>query len=415
LEDNKVEQWSDKYIDYEKLKSVLKKAKAAANQVEELKKKLPKEVVEGCLKEYADCKAAEAAVRQQLLQQKNGEGPNEEKLPLPSYLEISRSSSSLPPLAETPMPTDTTPLMGERRPSCGSAASAAELSTGGGSASFKRQNSWGSMAVLKVASYMGLADEKQVLLKGLHEADNRLESFKETYNGEVTKVKDFYQDKLNEISQHIEAIIESVDTSRIKTHKKARRSSMFNDLVHKFENAIHNKKAYGDLRGGGSLDNFPLIRASVSQDSAEDVMADTEGALTQIKSQSSSDKLDLERESDSIKRALTDIYRDAKMLHNYAIMNFTACLKIAKKFDKTLPAYKGLFKDNICDDGMQAEVLAAKIVSVNLCLLLGSSVLITYLTAYTFACRKECTQNGSATATSARHKLSFSRKEVMGL
>jgi hypothetical protein len=32
----------------------------------------------------------------------------------------------------------------------------------------------------------------------------------------------------------------------------------------------------------------------------------------------------LERESDSIKRALTDVYRNAKMLHNYSIM--VSCL-----------------------------------------------------------------------------------------
>jgi SPX domain protein involved in polyphosphate accumulation len=43
--------------------------------------------------------------------------------------------------------------------------------------------------------------------------------------------------------------------------------------------------------------------------------------------------------------------------------NYTGFVKIAKKFDKTLPDHKGMFKGNTCEDGMQAEVLAAKIVS----------------------------------------------------
>ena len=35
---------------------------------------------------------------------------------------------------------------------------------------------------------------------------------------------------------------------------------------------------------------------------------------------------------------------------------------LAKKFDKTFPEHKGIFKGNICDDGKQAEVLASKMV-----------------------------------------------------
>jgi SPX domain protein involved in polyphosphate accumulation len=42
--------------------------------------------------------------------------------------------------------------------------------------------------------------------------------------------------------------------------------------------------------------------------------------------------------------------------------NYTGFVKIAKKFDKTFPEHKGMFKGNICDDGKQAEVLAGKMV-----------------------------------------------------
>lgn len=44
---------------------------------------------------------------------------------------------------------------------------------------------------------------------------------------------------------------------------------------------------------------------------------------------------------------------------------------------QTLPEHKGLFKDNICDDGMQAEVLAAKIVSMNFSFFVESAAFMT--------------------------------------
>ena len=363
LEDNKVEQWSAKYLDYEKLKAILKKAKASAANVEELKKKLPRELVEGSFREFTARKAQEKNTRKFLeeqLKQQSGERGSDKPNQIDStqhFELVSRSSSSLPGLDELQKPTDLTPLLVERRTSFGSNS---EHSTG---ASMSRQNSWGNFSntVFKVTSYLGLADDRQIFFKSLEDADDKLHIFTMTYDEEVRKVKDFYQDKLDELSEHIEAIIESVDTSHIKQYpKKARRGSMLNDLVLKFENVMHSKKGYGALRG---VDNIPPIHTSASGDS-DDVVLDTENPITKLRNQSSSNKLDLERESDSIKRALTDVYRNAKMLHNYSIMNYTGFVKIAKKFDKTLPDHKGAFKNNICEDGMQAEVLAAKIVSV---------------------------------------------------
>jgi hypothetical protein len=375
LEDNKVEQWSDKYIDYEKLKAILKKAKVASNNVQDLKKKLPRDVVESCSMEYDARKAREEEERrlldQQLKQQSEHNNPS-------SHSALSsRTSSPLTTLGE-----DTPLLLLERRPSFGSAQS----DTASAGPAMKRQNSWSSLShtVFKVTSYLGIADDKQIFYKALEEADEKINLFNTVYNEEVQKVKDFYQDKLHELSEHIEAIIESVDTSHIKEKpKRKRKSSIIDDLVLKFENVMHHRKT--------SSDRIPSIRANISGDSfdMDDNHTDSESPAMKIRSNSSSDKLDLERESDSIKRALTDVYRNAKMLHNYAIMvsiyqayckymfclhltirllcmqNYTGFVKIAKKFDKTLPSHKGMFKNIICEDGMQAEVLAAKIVSTN--------------------------------------------------
>lgn len=303
MEDNKVEQWSDKYLDYEKLKVILKKAQAAASNVGELKKKLPLDLVVGCTEEYAAKKAArkavEAEIQLAIQQQSRPDGYKQNDFAAPGNL-LSRPSTPLGAVEETP--TDATPLLPlVRRPSDGSTGSA----------------SWSNISntVFKVRSYVGLANDKEILRKSLQDADEKLEIFVKTYNGEVEKVKMFYEDKLAELSEHIEAIIESVDTSALKlaTPKKSRKSSLIDRLVVQFEKT-HLKKA--------SEFDIPAIRTSaVFGDSSDDLMAsyDSDSPLKKTRSKNP-ELLDLERESDSIKRALTDVYREAKMLHNYAIM-----------------------------------------------------------------------------------------------
>ena len=71
-------------------------------------------------------------------------------------------------------------------------------------------------------------------------------------------------------------------------------------------------------------------------------------------------------EADSIQRALVDQYRTSKLLHNFAIMNYTGFVKIAKKHDKTLPHRKGKFKElikvsNICNEGIDVEKFAERV------------------------------------------------------
>jgi SPX domain protein involved in polyphosphate accumulation len=39
-----------------------------------------------------------------------------------------------------------------------------------------------------------------------------------------------------------------------------------------------------------------------------------------------------------LQRAMSDIYRDLTLLRNFAILNYTGCVKILKKHDKKLAA-----------------------------------------------------------------------------
>ena len=258
-----------------------------------------------------------------------------------------QSTHSLPATAGEA--TDTTPLlMHESRP-------------------LKRGNSWSSNFgenVKKVASYLGLADDRALLLHAYDDADDKLNLFKQTYEMEVRKVKDFYEQKTNEISQRMEVLVESVDTSGLDINKRHQQPAggIVDAMTQKFEGLLQGLRpgrresvSHDAVGGHPSLD----VKHSESLDDDYD---DIERILRgEASAEKRREKEELARKLDSIKRAITDIYRTAKLLHNYSIMNYTGFVKIAKKFDKTFPDHKGIFKGNNCDDGKQAEVLAAKL------------------------------------------------------
>lgn len=249
-------------------------------------------------------------------------------------LEVSerQSSSSLP--AVTAAVTDTTPLLGSP---------------------MRRMNSWGSQTVFKVTSYLGLADDRNLLLQAYDDADAKLDLFKHTYQEEVrqccyvymlmslsylshtvhnesesptynvlwmqvTKVRRFYAEKTNEISQRMEVLVESVGSSALKVKKQPKRSSIVESITQKFESMMHGGATSTLREYNSSLgSSFPDMAIQFTE-SLEDDGLDPESKELERKKK----KEELLRNSDSIKRAITDIYRTAKLLHNYSIMVSTA-------------------------------------------------------------------------------------------
>ena len=173
------------------------------------------------------------------------------------------------------------------------------------------------------------------------------------YRVQVKKVRDFYQEKTEEIEQRMEVLLESVDTSGLKIKPKKEKHSLVESITQRFESMMH--------KHTNSLNTLPDFQFSISLDDDDQLEklspVREERDVEKEKKDKKGDRL---RQADSIKRAITDIYRTSKLLHNYSIMNYTGFVKIAKKFDKTFPEHKGVFKSNNCDDGKQAELLAAK-------------------------------------------------------
>ena len=140
---------STQYLDYEKLKGELKRAKASADHRDEVLKRMPP--------------IAAAEVKQELKDREAGlssclEARNNCKIPVASS---DGSDGSI----------ENTPLLG------------------GG---LKRTNSWATLyssnlnnTVFKVTSYLGLADDRELFIKAYTDANDKLDAFVRTYEQEV--------------------------------------------------------------------------------------------------------------------------------------------------------------------------------------------------------------------------------------
>jgi hypothetical protein len=128
---------------------------------------------------------------------------------------------------------------------------------------------------------------------------------------QVKKVQDFYNEKTDEISQRLEVLVESVDTSGLKPKEHKRRKSMVKTFTSKFEEILQGSGKRGSIQ----VSNLPDIRDILAQES----MDDEDEKANQKK------RDEMMRKSDSIKRAITDVYRTSKLLHNYSIMVSMIC------------------------------------------------------------------------------------------
>ena len=149
-------------------------------------------------------------------------------------------------------------------------------------------------------------------------------------------MKDFYEKKTNEISQRMEVLVESAGTSglNIKKQKDHMKSGLVESITQRFESMLHGNSVRNLNESSLRSSTVPDLdfEFSVSLDD-EDPGRKLEGGKLDKKKK----KEELARNSDSIKRAITDIYRTAKLLHNFSIMNYTGFVKIGMLNNLKLP------------------------------------------------------------------------------
>lgn len=246
---------SAQYIDYEKLKEVLKRAKKCADIRDETLKRMSP--------------AVRVEVEQQLKDREVGSAPD--------LTRKNSGTSDVVPISSSAS-VEASPLLG----------------------------GWSSM--FSVTSYLGLADDRAMYLKAYDDADDKLKAFVRSYEQEVKKVQDFYIEKTDEISQRMEVLKESVATSGIKpTEKQQHRLTLVQTLTEKFDAILHKTNMH-ETNGDSEI---PALGEIFSESVDVD---DDEGYDKKEKKDA------IMRKSDSIKRAITDVYRTSKLLQNYSIM-----------------------------------------------------------------------------------------------
>jgi hypothetical protein len=338
LDDNKVSEWSDHYLNYGKLKAILKKAKAAQKSYEEQAKKRPED---------------EAAI---LKAHRSGDMSFVTTTPSESLMNLQEQDAN-----------ERTSLIGSVSP----LGSGADLSS-----SIKRKGDVPApLSLTAISDYFGSRYERT--LRGYLEQTDKLSSeFEELLGAEQKKTKTFYQGKMAELENRLQFLVESVVHSAV----------LAPTFVAFDEDAPSQKSgAYGSPRvrktrkiGMTPTKRFASVFSIVSKkiQKEKDILhalrkGDTGMALRiELLSDDVADELNIDNnkilaEANSIKRALIDQYRTATLLKNFAIMNYTGFVKIVKKHDKTIPESKGRFKSilepqNLFDEGKEVDALAKR-------------------------------------------------------
>eukprot|EP00522_Entomoneis_paludosa_P006853 CAMPEP_0172440198 /NCGR_PEP_ID=MMETSP1065-20121228/911_1 /TAXON_ID=265537 /ORGANISM="Amphiprora paludosa, Strain CCMP125" /LENGTH=924 /DNA_ID=CAMNT_0013188983 /DNA_START=235 /DNA_END=3009 /DNA_ORIENTATION=- len=426
LRDNKVEEWADYYVRYEKLKQILKKYKSQIKNFNDLAKKdtelsngLKEAWLEGTL---LTTPATSSENLQKFTQSPLPSSPKSPQAKPPTRVEATLSpgvspstSSPLAQIREEPIKTsdESTKLLLEKsdrqdkNSSYGSGRSVEATIT---SAFFR--------ATSGVTDYFKYPLERQ-LKDALKPLEKSSVEFEVVLHEDIDMVNAFYNDKLKESEERLGFLKETVAASHKKTRHLHHKASSSDDGVGADDHHHHSQRsnvgdeetqleddiatpliparhrrtqspldlakslvrfsrrvsAGGDfLTNPGGLHNsqqqhhskaeggrhtsFGASMAIVDHDDIHDDDAKGEG-----EDEESFERI---REAESIQRAIVDQYRTAKLLHNYAIMNYTAFVKIVKKHDKINPDQKGKYKNairpsQICDEGKAVEALAQRL------------------------------------------------------
>lgn len=307
LEDNRVSEWADKYIDYNKLKLLIEKLSELIKKRKELEKRNPN---------------LSKVITEEILL--NPHGADHFHTPRTSYTSLAPANESsekvAPLLAEHQSPAKDEVYLSphkihvlqERR----------------------RSGSYGTIqeALTNVASYFK-PHSFEDKLRNLHQSEQLCrDQFTEQLEKEIEKVHLFYVWKCKEIKEQFDVLKSSIPET-IKRRKPEQSQNFFSTRM--LLQSVKNLST--------TIDNFQR-----SDDKHLQRMRDEE-------------ENHRAKEEDSIQRAIIDLHRDAKLLANFAILNYTGFVKIIKKYRKKAENTKRAFKDeldNMNKDGKEAEDLA---------------------------------------------------------
>jgi len=341
LDDNKVQEWSDKYMKYEELKKLIKNAKKAADARKELEKRNPSLAAE--------------------IKAKSTRGPPRLIGKSASGVLLSSSNGEMSKDALTVSGHSLAASLGEneRTPdamSGHSLASLGEICPGG-------DGGQGEVEMLLPKE----GDAGSVTKYGSNESKKRGRMNRAMSESSIGSYLSSKVKEILKISPYEQNLIDAIDTETLAKQKftielyqnVALVNSFYNGLVNDIESRLdllkenatpgyqfHSKKsqAFTHIKASVKKIGTNLIRRQDNADGT-DYISDDDLELDELTASQREEVEATVKEADSIKRALTDLHRRSKLLVNFAIINSTAFVKIIKKFTKNFPDMKGEFKE----------------------------------------------------------------------
>jgi xenotropic and polytropic retrovirus receptor 1 len=405
LEDNKVSDWADEYIDYETLKAILDKLKTAQKKRDELIQRRPdvaSEIQSNLKRELDHSGESISMTRSTSMQRLSFEDFQEKLNTVTAATTMSTSSEKHPLLHKRDLfPTSnisnnvSSTYYGTQDSSTEPPSNTTTLNLPSVVTSTTARVAGVLSSTSSTSGYMSFARYEKQLLDALQQVEELHCKFQEELLHQVQKVNTFYQGKYEEMEKRLTVLVEGVDgtqstTNHIGTHfpKKTHRPrlSMAEIVVHQLKSIVRQTSStstttntaatssWTHIRHSSEPKNLPITSASPTSswnttpvlrnitkkppspkkllldDDEEDIVQEDDPLMAEL------------RESESIQRALSDQYRICKLLRNFAILNYTGFVKIAKKFDKLCPDHIGKYKDaitgaHICNEGSDVEAL----------------------------------------------------------
>lgn len=373
LEDNKVAEWADRYIAYARLKLYIKKAKKAAEAYEALEKRRPEVAAEvkaaydagipyssasgrnsttasalslskaaddaGAGGESGDGTTSDGGEKEQGVelpqaqQKRGGAAPPVESISVGKEEMVPLVDKGKEDAGKVKAPETERPKYG----STGSFMSLTPISSALDLQSLVREDSNVSNLIGRMTGgIFGQSNYANKLTQALKIVDENLDLFAKCLDDELQKVTSFHAEKLDELEKRLEVLVESVGSNYDVISRPKPNGEEGGNTFLKLKDAVHRRVTNMMSRPSadtGSADAGVGHLPSKPFDPDEEIEP------------KSSDFEYILRESDSIKRALTDLHRSTMLLNNYAVMNFTGFIKIIKKHDKSFKSRKGRFKN----------------------------------------------------------------------
>mmetsp|Transcript_7021 Transcript_7021/g.7743 ORF Transcript_7021/g.7743 Transcript_7021/m.7743 type:complete len:901 (-) Transcript_7021:67-2769(-) len=400
LEDNKVSEWSEHYLDYEALKKVLKKAKKIQKNYTEICQQNPIEA-DAVTKVYHSGNKTHVVMSNSLSMHnfstitKSKTGQDKEQKDN-SYQQRNDNDKD----EEVGTSTEKTALLKDQniKPSL------SHLSLS------KISDQIFSTTTSKESSKNNIERKIRNILVDL---DEQTQAFEKLFYKQQKKVVSFYYSQLQELQSRLEHVIGSVAQSQglgqfyddgnvseefgggaadsnnnngkfsspFPKHRK-QLSSMgqkVEELINQITDSVrsenyneeNNNYNHGtvNLKTRRRISNIRMGKIPVRNKNLHNDSNNSSISLQCSEDEEYEDDPEWDdtriAEAETIKMSLVDQYRVAKLLHNYSMMNITGFVKIIKKFDKTIPFEKGKFKGSLVtrimlNDGKAIDVLCNK-------------------------------------------------------